>query len=93
MRVNPLLSEIQIPGDSDRVALGKLRELKDRRDVDALREIDGGINLETIASCAEAGAELLVAGSAVFRAGDYTESVGQLQARAGEAVSRSKTTR
>src|SRR5690606_29613752 len=49
----------------DPVALEKLATLRDRSDVDALLEVDGGVNAETIAACAEAGADLLVVGSAI----------------------------
>jgi ribulose-phosphate 3-epimerase len=70
----------------DEAALGKLRELKARTDVHALREVDGGINLDTIAWCAEAGAELFVSGTAVFGSDDYSEAVEKLEARAGAAA-------
>jgi len=66
----------------DASALEKLRTLRDRRDVDALLEVDGGVNAETIGECAEAGAELLVAGVAVFRTDDYVATIGQLQTKA-----------
>ncbi|MGL4514811.1 MAG: ribulose-phosphate 3-epimerase [Lacipirellulaceae bacterium] len=50
----------------DPVALEKLRWLRDHRDCPAVREVDGGVNLDTVADCAAAGAEVLVAGTAVF---------------------------
>ena len=34
-------------------------------------EVDGGINLDNIQTVAQAGADILVAGSAVFSSGDY----------------------
>jgi ribulose-phosphate 3-epimerase len=75
----------------DKSALDKLRTLRDRDDVDALLEVDGGINAETIGDCAEAGAELLVAGVAVFHTDDYVATIDQLQrkARARSAAFRS----
>jgi ribulose-phosphate 3-epimerase len=66
----------------DASALDKLRGLRDRGDVDALLEVDGGINAETIGDCAEAGAELLVAGVAVFHTDDYATTIEQLHKRA-----------
>lgn len=57
----------------DRVALEKLQALRDRPDVDALLEVDGGVNAETIAACARAGADLLVVGSAISSGDDYGE--------------------
>ncbi|HVE97633.1 MAG TPA: ribulose-phosphate 3-epimerase [Mycobacteriales bacterium] len=40
------------------------------RDVDVWLEVDGGITADTAARCAEAGADVFVAGSAVFDAAD-----------------------
>ena len=48
----------------------RLRELVDRTGSHALIEIDGGVNRETGARLVEAGADVLVAGSAVFKAAD-----------------------
>ncbi len=45
-------------------------------------EIDGGINARTIRSAVEAGADTLVAGSAIFGARDYAEAIRQLRAAA-----------
>lgn len=62
----------------DPVALEKLRRLRDHPDCTALLEVDGGVNRDTIAACAEAGANLLVAGTAVFGADDYGERMADL---------------
>lgn len=62
----------------DPVALEKLATLRDRSDVDALLEVDGGVNAETIAACAEAGADLLVVGSAISSGDDYRERIDTL---------------
>ena len=70
----------------DESALEKLRALSARGDFDALLEVDGGINERTIADCAEAGAELLVAGSAIFRADDYRAAVSELHTLARAAA-------
>lgn len=50
-------------------------------------EIDGGINEETIIPCVEAGATILVAGSAIFNAPDRAEALRRLKA-AGEGALR-----
>jgi ribulose-phosphate 3-epimerase len=47
-----------------------------------LLEVDGGVNRETIRDCAAAGAQLFVAGSAVFRSASYGSIVGELTALA-----------
>lgn len=58
----------------------KLRRLADLHPEAAL-EVDGGINADTAARCAQAGATLFVAGSAVFGAEDPAEAVRALRAR------------
>lgn len=50
----------------------------------AVLEIDGGVNDQTIASCAEAGAETFVVGSAIFNHQDYAARVHTLRALALE---------
>lgn len=42
-------------------------------------EMDGGINVETAKLCAEAGANVLVAASAVFKSNDYEEAIELLR--------------
>jgi ribulose-phosphate 3-epimerase len=46
-------------------------------------EVDGGIDAETAGPCAEAGATILVAGSAVFGAPDPVAALHQISAAAG----------
>lgn len=53
----------------------KLRELLLRTNSKALIEIDGGVNRETGRLLVEAGADVLVAGSAVFRAPSSQEEI------------------
>lgn len=60
----------------------KIRELKreiDARGLDTLIEIDGGVNPDTAKLCIEAGADVLVAGSAVFHAPDPAEMIKALR--------------
>ena len=70
----------------DESALNKMRDLRSRSEVEALLEVDGGVNLATIGACAEAGAELLVVGSAIFRSNDYSVAVSQLTELARSAT-------
>lgn len=58
----------------------KLRELLSRTGSKALIEIDGGVNRETGKLLVEAGADVLVAGSAVFGAPDPVAEVAALKA-------------
>jgi ribulose-phosphate 3-epimerase len=46
-------------------------------------EVDGGIDLDTAAPCAEAGASLLVAGTAVFGAPDPAAAYAELATKIG----------
>jgi ribulose-phosphate 3-epimerase len=63
-------------------ALDKLRALRTLCSTNVVLEVDGGINQDTIHACAEAGAELFVAGSAVFSGDDYGERVRTLASEA-----------
>lgn len=70
----------------DPVALEKLSQLR-ARSADGLLpgpllEVDGGVNRETIAAAAAAGAELFVVGSAIFRSKKYAPVFSQLTQRA-----------
>ena len=60
------------------VALEKLSALKSLTPDHVALEVDGGVNPETITQCAEAGADLLVVGSAIFRQDDYGAAVARL---------------
>ncbi|SPF67092.1 ribulose-phosphate 3-epimerase [Propionibacterium ruminifibrarum] len=50
-------------------------------------QVDGGVSVETISRCAEAGADVFVAGTAVFRADDPDQMVRQLREQATAACS------
>lgn len=61
--------------------LAKVRRLKAmirERGLDTRIEIDGGIGVENIADVVDAGAEIIVAGSAVFDGGEPTLAVRKL---------------
>lgn len=62
--------------------LGKVRELRKmitEKESNALIEIDGGVNLETGKLLIDAGADVLVAGSAVFKAPDMIEMIHKMK--------------
>ena len=61
------------------------RQLMDKHGVETWLQVDGGISLETIERCAEAGADVFVAGSAVYSADDPDRMVADLRARAEAA--------
>lgn len=57
----------------------KVKELADAKGLDLEIEIDGGVNEETAALCIEAGATVLVAGSAVFNQSDRAQAIAKLK--------------
>jgi ribulose-phosphate 3-epimerase len=57
----------------------RLRRMIDERQLETRIEIDGGIDLENIASVVAAGAEIIVAGSAIFGASDPEQAVRGLR--------------
>lgn len=57
----------------------ELRELITATGSHALIEVDGGVNLQTVPSLIEAGADVLVAGNAVFKADDMIGTIHQLK--------------
>jgi ribulose-phosphate 3-epimerase len=63
-------------------SLSKLARLRDLLGGAAI-EVDGGVDPVTAAPCAEHGATLLVAGSAVFRAAEPAEAYAAIVAAAG----------
>ena len=57
----------------------KLREMLDKVNPACVIEVDGGVDAVTHTVCKEAGAEVLVAGSAYFKAEDRSEFVKTIQ--------------
>jgi len=56
-----------------------LREIVDRDGLDLQIEVDGGINAETAGKVFNAGADILVAGTAVFRSPDMAAAINALR--------------
>ena len=70
------------------VALDKLRELEALVGDSVTLEVDGGVNPGTIGSCAAAGSQWHVVGSAIFGHPDYSKTIADL---VGLAKSQSRT--
>jgi ribulose-phosphate 3-epimerase len=66
-----------IPESVDR--LRYLRQAIDQRGLKTLIEVDGGVNTQNASLLWEAGADILVAGSAVFQAPDPIATIDQLK--------------
>ena len=62
--------------------LHKISKLKDQiitRNLDTLIEVDGGVGLQNAESILKAGADVLVAGSSVFKSKDPLDSIVRLK--------------
>ena len=74
MSVNPGFGgQAFIPGAVEKIR--KLRKMIDERGLSTLIEVDGGINSKTAREVVSAGANVLVAGNAVFKEKDYAEAI------------------
>jgi len=60
----------------------RTRQLIEKHGLELWLQVDGGISADTIEQCAEAGADVFVAGSAVFQADDPDQMVESLRAQA-----------
>jgi ribulose-phosphate 3-epimerase len=63
-----------------------MRALLDRHGSEAELEIDGGVKPENIARISHAGADVFVAGSAVFGATDYVATIAEMKRLAHEPL-------
>ncbi|MFZ4805632.1 MAG: ribulose-phosphate 3-epimerase [Hyphomicrobiaceae bacterium] len=85
MTVNPGFGgQAFIPAMADKIAA--IRSMIGSRPIRL--EVDGGVNPETAAVCAKAGADVLVAGNAVFAGGRYAENITAIRASALAAAGR-----
>lgn len=76
MSVNPGFGgQSFIPSSLDKIR--KIKQMIGDRPIDI--EVDGGVNVDTAASVVEAGANVLVAGSAVFKGDDYSATMGAIR--------------
>lgn len=78
MSVNPGFGGQKfIEGTIDK--LRALREMVDRKNSRALIQVDGGVQAETAPRLVEAGADVLVSGSYVFKAADPIQTIHDLR--------------
>ncbi|MCG9684596.1 ribulose-phosphate 3-epimerase [Vibrio sp. Isolate23] len=84
MSVNPGFGgQSFIPKTLDK--LRAVRKMIDQSGRDIRLEIDGGVKVENIKEIAEAGADMFVAGSAIFNQPDYKEVIDQMRAELAKA--------
>ena len=78
MSVNPGFGGQKfIPNSLDRVRA--LRKMIRERGLEILIEIDGGVNKNTIKNISDAGVDVFVAGSAIFKSPDYKKTIAKFR--------------
>ena len=78
MTVNPGFGgQSYIPAVTEKVR--RLRRMADERGQELELQVDGGVKASTVGVVAQAGANVLVAGTAVFGAKDYRAAVGEIR--------------
>lgn len=83
MSVNPGFGgQSYIPGVTEKIK--ELKALIDEMNLDIDIEVDGGVKPSNIAEVVNAGANVIVAGSAIFNAGDIDEAVKSLRENASK---------
>ena len=68
--------------------LDKLRQVRQRIEAsgyDIRLEVDGGVNINNIAEISAAGADMFVAGSAIFNSNDYAQTIAEMRAQIAKA--------
>jgi len=63
--------------------LRRARTMIDQRGAKVELEIDGGIKVENVAAIAQAGADILVSGSAIFQSKDYKDTIQKMRLAIG----------
>ena len=69
--------------------LVKVRKIIDDIGLPIRLEVDGGIGIENIKQIADAGADMFVAGSAIFNSSDYSATIKAMREKLGQQPSRS----
>jgi ribulose-phosphate 3-epimerase len=83
MTVNPGFGGQQFIGKS-LSKISRARKMLDALPRQPLLEVDGGVNLKNIGDIAQAGADVIVAGNAVFSTGDYRQTISALKVAAAQ---------
>ena len=78
MSVNPGFGgQVFIPNSVEKIKA--LRSIIENQGLSTRIEIDGGVNEETIAQISQVGADVFVAGSAIFGSPDYRKTINNFR--------------
>ena len=64
--------------------LQQVRKLIDESDYSIRLEVDGGVGVSNIREIANAGADMFVAGSAIFNSDDYAKTIAEMRSQLGQ---------
>lgn len=64
--------------------LQQVRKLIDESDYSIRLEVDGGVGVSNIREIADAGADMFVAGSAIFNSDDYAKTIAEMRSELGQ---------
>lgn len=82
MSVNPGFGGQKfIPSCVDKIR--SLKKMIDGRGLDIRIQVDGGVNKSTVKDISAAGADVFVAGSAIFGTSNYAETIAEMKKNAG----------
>ena len=85
MSVNPGLRRPAVHSERCSTRCAAVRKLIDASGRQIRLEIDGGVKVDNIGEIARAGADMFVAGSAIFGAKDYKATIGAMRAQIAAA--------
>ena len=85
MTVNPGFGGQQFIGTS-LAKIARAKKMLEALPHQPLLEVDGGVNLKNIGDIAQAGADVIVAGAAVFSGGDYQKTIAALKTLANSQI-------
>ena len=69
--------------------LQQVRKLIDESDYSIRLEVDGGVGVSNIREIADAGADMFVAGSAIFNSDDYAKTIAEMRSQLGKSPGKS----
>jgi ribulose-phosphate 3-epimerase len=78
MTVNPGFGGQQFIGTS-LAKIARAKKMLETMPRQPLLEVDGGVNIKNIGDIAESGADVIVAGAAIFGSGDYQKTIASLK--------------